>query len=77
MILLTQDGKNLVNFDNVTYIKLNDEYDDKECKLIAYFVNGTSLVTATYKGEKQHMGMEVLDFLAYDYKGSASIKLPK
>ena len=75
MILLSQDGKNLINFDNVKNIKLNDDYSDKEVNLIAYFTDNTSCVIGTYKGLYKCMGQDIINSIAKDYKGSATIKL--
>lgn len=74
MILLTQNGKNWVNFDNVTTMELNDDYNDESC-IIVNFKNNTSLVIGRFKDKED--GRWVFKDLLMDYRGNAVIEVPK
>jgi len=75
MLILNQNGKTLINFDNVKEVKLNDSYSDKELSIIAYFTDGTAETIATYRGNDMSKGKLLIDKLSRDYKGNGTIKL--
>ena len=75
MIILSQDKKNFINFDNINNLKLNDDYSDKELNIIANFTNGTSLILGTFTDRE--FGAEVFEDLMMEYRGNAIVEVPK
>ena len=74
MIILSQDKKNFINFDNVNTLKLNDDYSDKELNIIACFKDGTSLIIGKFTDIK--FGAEVFEDLMMEYR-NAIVEVPK
>lgn len=75
MILLTQNGKNYVNFDNVNAMEMDDDLITSAINIRAHFNNGTHLIIGTFKNKEY--GKEVFQDLMMDYRGNALIEVPK
>jgi hypothetical protein len=74
MIIISQDGYEQINFDNVNRIFIND-ISLSNISIAVEFTNGQISTIGTYADEEY--GKEVFIDLLMDYSGSAVIEMPK
>lgn len=70
MILIAQNRKQIINFDNVNHIALEGSGHD----ITAYFVDGTPLTIAYY--ENTDKAQTVFTELVKGYKGNGVVTVP-
>lgn len=74
MILISQDGNEQINFDNVNRLYV-DDYELNQIKIVVEFTNGVVTSIGTFK-DKEY-GLEVFQDLLMDYRGNAIVEVPK
>lgn len=74
MIIISQDGNEQINFDNVNKLFINDR-SVNSIRIAAEFTNGKVSIIGTFTDAKY--GKEVFQDLMKDYRGNAVIEVPK
>lgn len=72
MLILSQDKKSIINFDNVEELKIVENKDG--VKIQAFFKNNSEAI-AVYKDRE--FGKLQLQNIFYKYRGSATYALPE
>lgn len=79
MIIISQDKKQIVNFDNVTSMVTNEKLDAKQkvtsISIDVRFNNQDSSTIGEFKNVE--FGKEVFIDLLMDYRGNAVIEVPR
>lgn len=73
MIIVSQDKDEIINFDNISSIVINDAWDDKPGQvIIATDVRGNKHTLGYYKSEER--AKEVLDWIVTCYTGDGEVQ---
>lgn len=74
MIIISQDGYEQINFDNVKRLILDDSYISGT-NIFVEFTDGTTSTIGTFK--EAEYGKEVFQDLLLDYRGNSVIEVPQ
>ena len=75
MVILSQDRKSYINFDNVKFLEFNDTYSNNEVSIMARFTDGKSEIIGTF--DDAEYGREVFHELMDNYRGRSLVKVPE